>query len=68
MNKALALVLLTGGIVLLMYGFIEYDSTSSDISRFFTDSPTDKSIWMILGGTVATVLGAFGLSRGVKLA
>jgi len=68
MNKALSLVLLTGGIILLMFGFIEYDSTSSDISRFFNNSPTDKAIWMILGGTVATVLGAFGLSRGVRLA
>jgi len=67
MNKALSLAIFAGGILLLIFGFIEYDSTSSDFSRFFSDAPTDKSIWLLVCGTVATILGGFSLSRGVKL-
>jgi hypothetical protein len=40
------------------------ESLSSDISRFFTGSPTDKAIWMLLGGVVATIIGLVGLLAG----
>lgn len=63
MNKAVSLVLLAGGILLLIFGINAYDSSSSDISRFFTSSATDKSIWMFVGGVVVTVLGLVGLLR-----
>jgi hypothetical protein len=66
MNKAFSLGLLAGGILLLIFGIIAYDSTSSDISRFFTGSATDKSIWLLAGGVAATIAGLFGLSRGAK--
>ena len=39
---------------------------SSDISRFFSGSATDKSIWMLVGGAAATVLGLVGLLRTSK--
>jgi Protein of unknown function (DUF3185) len=38
-------------------------SFSSDISRFLTGSPTDKAIWMLLGGVVASIVGVVGLLR-----
>ena len=63
MNKAVALAVLAGGILLLILGINAYDSSSSEISRFFTGSPTDKSVWMLVGGTVGTVIGAGGLLR-----
>ena len=66
MTKSVSVALLAGGILLLIFGVIAYDSTSSDISRFFTGSATDKSIWMLLGGVVATILGLGGLMRGSK--
>ncbi len=66
MNKAVSLALLAGGILLLIFGIIAYDSSSSDISRFFTGSATDKSIWMLVGGGVVTVLGLVGLSRASR--
>ena len=68
MTKAISLALLAGGILLLVFGITAYDSTSSDISRFFSGSATDKSIWMLVGGAVATVLGLVGLLRGAKTA
>jgi hypothetical protein len=66
MNKAISLALLAGGICLLVFGVAAYDSTSSDISRFFTGSATDKSMWLLLGGVAATVLGLVGLLRKSK--
>jgi hypothetical protein len=51
------------GIVLLILGVNESNALSSDISRFFTGSPTDKSTWMIAGGVLAAVVGLMGLTR-----
>jgi hypothetical protein len=66
MNKAISLALLVGGIVLIIYGISASDSLSSSFSRFFTGSPTDKTMWLLIGGIVAAVAGLFGLFRGSK--
>jgi hypothetical protein len=67
MNKILSLVLLVGGIVLIIYGVNASNSIGSDFSRLFTGSPTDKSIWLLVGGIVAALIGAGGLMRGTRL-
>jgi len=36
------------------------------VSRMFTGSPTDESVWMVLGGVVAIVLGIGGLAMRSK--
>jgi amino acid permease len=64
MNKAVSLVILAAGIVLVIYGVAATKSFSSDISRFFTGSPTDKAIWLLIGGIVAIIIGLGGLLRG----
>jgi hypothetical protein len=64
MNKAVSLVILVAGIVLVVFGVAATKSFSSDISRFFTGSPTDKAIWMLIGGVVAIIIGLVGLLRG----
>ena len=66
MNKLLSLALLAGGVVLIIYGISASDSVGSDVSRFFTGSPTDKTIWLLIGGVVASAIGAGGLMRGSK--
>jgi hypothetical protein len=66
MNKPLSLALLAGGVVLIIFGVNASNSIGSDISRFFTGSPTDKAIWMLVGGAVAAVAGLVGLVRGSK--
>ena len=67
MNKLLSIALLTGGVVLIIFGMNAYDSTSSDFSRFFTGSVTDKSIWLLVGGVAATIAGLVGLSHRLKV-
>jgi len=66
MNKLVSAALLVGGIVLIVLGISAADSLSSDVSRFFTGSPTDKAMWMLIGGSVATVVGLLGTIRGTK--
>ncbi len=66
MNKPISLALLVGGIILIIYGVNASDSVGSGVSRFFTGSPTDKTMWLLIGGAVAAVVGASGLMRGSK--
>lgn len=62
MTKAISLALLVGGIVLLYFGGTSFHSLSNDVSRFFTGSPTNKTIWLIAGGVIATLAGLIGLA------
>ena len=66
MNRTLSLVVLVGGIVLIGYGLSASDSIGSDFSRVFTGSPTDTTIWLLIGGIAAVVVGGTGLLRGSK--
>ena len=66
MNKGIGLALLAIGIVLLIFGINASDSFGSDVSRFFTGAPTDKSIWLLLGGIAAATVGAVSMLRGSK--
>jgi hypothetical protein len=66
MNKLISLALLAGGIVLIVTGFNATHSFTSDVSRFFTGSPTDKGVWMLIGGTVAALVGLAMLWRSPK--
>jgi hypothetical protein len=66
MNKPLSLALLVGGIILIAYGLNASDSIGSSFSRMFTGSPTDKTIWLLVGGLVAAAIGVGGLMRGSK--
>jgi hypothetical protein len=66
MNRIIPLALLVGGGVLILIGFNATNSFSSDVSRFFTGSPTDKAVWMLIGGLVAAVVGLAMLWRTPK--
>lgn len=59
MNKPLGIALLVGGIVLIIFGVNASDSFSSDVSRFFTGAPTDRTVWLLIGGIVASISGFF---------
>ena len=66
MNKIVSLALLAGGVVLIIIGINATNSFSSDVSRFFTGSPTDKAVWMLIGGSAAAIVGLGGLVLGSK--
>jgi hypothetical protein len=66
MNRAIGFAILAAGIVLIVFGVNESHSVSSSFSRFFTGNPTDKSMWLIIGGITATVVGAVLALRAAK--
>jgi hypothetical protein len=66
MYKVLSIALLAVGILLIVWGVRAGDSFSSDVSRFFTGSPTDKTVWMLIGGSVACLAGLSGLFLSPK--
>lgn len=63
MSKPVSLILLVVGVVLIGWGLSAADSIGSQFSEFFTGTPTDETVWLIVGGVAAVVLGLFGLMR-----
>ena len=63
MNKAIFIALLVGGIILIVFGMNARDSLSSGVSRVFMGAPTNKAIFMLVGGVVAAVIGLIGIVR-----
>jgi hypothetical protein len=66
MNKLISLLFLIGGIVAIIYGVSASDSIASGFSRLFTGAPTDKTVWLLVGGIVAAIVGLAGVLRGSK--
>ena len=64
--NTIGLAIFALGVVLLILGFNESQSLSSDVSRFFTGNPTDRSMWLIAGGAVAVIVGMVLALRGMK--
>ena len=64
MYKAIGLALLAGGIALIIYGIDASNSTSSSISRTFNGTPTNKTLWLLLGGAASAIVGAVMTFRG----
>ena len=64
MTRMLSLALLAGGVVLIIFGISAADSFNSQVSEFFTGSPTDRAIWMLVIGIVLAVAGLGGTVFG----
>jgi uncharacterized membrane protein YidH (DUF202 family) len=64
MRKVISAALLVGGILLLYFGYDEYQSLGSEIDQAFGGSGSSQAIWMIVGGAAATIGGLVGLFRG----
>ena len=67
MRNPIGIVLAILGIILLVSGIVASDSISSSFSKFFTGAPSDKSVWMMIGGALLTAVGAgLSISGGTK--
>jgi hypothetical protein len=66
MSRPASLALLVAGIILAVWGISATNSFSSDVSRFFTGSPTDKAMWLLIGGIILGVIGLVGLGLGSR--
>lgn len=63
MNKSIGMALLAIGIMLLIFGISSADSLGSSFKEFFTGTPTDKTIWLLIAGIAATTVGAVSTLR-----
>jgi len=68
MNKAVSIALLVVGVILIVFGINASQSFSSDVSRFFTGSPTDQTIWYFLAGAVCLAVALVMLFQRSKSA
>lgn len=57
-QRLIGIILLVVGVVLLVMGLRAIDSFSSQFSKFFTGSPTDRAIWLTIGGIAALLVGS----------
>lgn len=65
MNRAVSIAILVVGVILLIYGINAHDSIASSAKQAVTGTPTDKSMWLIVGGVAGIIIGGLGtLFRG----
>lgn len=58
MRIPIGIILVVVGVILLVLGIQASNSFASDVSKLFTGNPTDRSVWLIIGGVVAILVGA----------
>jgi hypothetical protein len=63
MNRAICIALIVVGIVLLIMGFNASESVGSEVSEAVQGTPSNRSIWLIVGGLASAIIGAVGLFR-----
>jgi hypothetical protein len=66
MNRSIGIALLLGGVASTVLGICATNSFNSDVSRFFTGSPTDKAIWLLMIGFIVSVVGLVQMLRNWK--
>ncbi len=63
MKMPVALGLIVAGILLLLFGLGSVDSIQNSFSRLFTGHFTDRTMWLIVGGSLCFVAGVVGCYR-----
>lgn len=57
MRRLVGMGVIVVGIFLVFLGLDASDSLASRFSRLFTGSPTDRTIWLLIGGAFAVLVG-----------
>jgi uncharacterized membrane protein YidH (DUF202 family) len=66
MRQIIGIAFLVVGIVLLCLAYNSYHSAASDVSRAFTGTSTNKTLWLVIGGILGSLVGLGGLLSGSK--
>jgi len=66
MPRGTSIALLVIGLVLIVWGISASDSITSGFSELFTGSPSDKAVWLVIGGLFAGIIGLTGVARGAR--
>lgn len=62
-RKMISSALLLAGLVLLYFGYQEYQSLGSEVEEFVTGSPSNNAVWFLVGGGAAAIAGLVGLLK-----
>jgi len=57
MHRVLGIALLVAGVVLIVFGMNASASLGSRLSELFTGTPSDRTIWLLVVGVVAAIVG-----------
>ena len=57
MQSVVGIALLVVGIVLIIFGMQASASVGSRLSELFSGTPSDRTIWLLLGGVAAAIIG-----------
>ncbi len=57
MNKLIGAICLGAGIVLLFWGYNVSQAVNSQVKNLFTGSPTDKAMYLYIGGGILVAIG-----------
>ncbi len=56
------------GVILLFLAYNSYHSAASGVSRVFTGTSTDKTLWLTVGGIAGSVVGLGALVMNARKA
>ena len=57
MPSVVGIILLVVGVVLMIFGMQASASVGSRLSELFTGAPSDRTIWLLVAGIAAAILG-----------
>jgi succinate dehydrogenase/fumarate reductase cytochrome b subunit len=57
LQRIIGIVLLAGGVVFIVLGISASRSFGNQLSNFFTGHPTDTTLWYLVGGIAAAIVG-----------
>jgi hypothetical protein len=57
-RRIIGVIVAIGGFVLLVMGLRAADSVASWFSNMFTGNPTDRALWLTIGGIAVMLIGA----------
>jgi len=64
MTRIVGVVLIIVGAILLYFSYEASQSIASEVSEMATNEPTDNTIWYLIGGVAAVIIGLYATIRG----
>ena len=64
MQSIIGMALLVVGVVLIIFGMQASASVGSRLSELFTGAPSDRTIWLLVAGVAAAIVGVGLLLAG----
>ncbi|MCA1767595.1 MAG: DUF3185 family protein [Idiomarina sp.] len=64
MTRIVGIVLLVVGAILLYFSYEASQSLASEVSELATNEPTNNTIWYLIGGVAAVIIGLYAVIRG----